>query len=524
MPDSLADQLDLALAWRRVKNDQPERIFIRHPFEIAVIEQDLNGWLSNLGDSIRNDSYNPSSSLVSDVPKGKGAVRPAAHLSMADRVVYAGCVGLCFPQIHRHLAWAQGTIDFAYRFSVNADNPDWLRNQFQGWQDFRTQSLARIDAGSSYVVFADIAAYYEYIDISVLISDLRQIGAPISVLNLLSACLNRWAQVSGRSIPQGHSASDILGKLYLHTIDQNLRAMGICHFRYVDDFRMFCRDRVEAKKAIIELARLLRKRGLSLQSAKLEIRRADDARRNIDGVLPILTNVRRNFIAQVIGSLGLAIPYVSLAEAESILARESDNASIDLIREAYRTFFIDTADSEFNPTLFHFLLNRLGRQRDRFAVEHCLALFEKHPEETQHILRYFRATDAVCEVELVLISFLNSPDALYPYQNFQIIEWFSEIDHTPSEGFIAIIRRLAFDSSQPSYLRSVCRKIIGDYGSTADLERLESDYPEARNSLEQSEIICCLRRMEVGRRNAFLRRAEGDGFLNRNAARLIRGS
>jgi hypothetical protein len=524
MSELLSTTLDLTLAWRRVKDDIPGRVFIRHPFEISIIEQDREAWLNRLKESIRDGHYNPGPSIICDAPKGKGTVRPGAHLAMADRVVFAACVGACFQNIHRHLHWSQGTVDYSYRLAVNPDSPGWLRNQFEGWRDFRNRSLAKLDEGVPYVVVADITAYYENVDISLIISDLRQIGCDQEVLNLLSSCLNRWAQVNGRGIPQGHSPSDILGKLYLNNIDQSLLDMEYTHVRYVDDIRIFCRNAVEAKKALVDLARLLRKRGLNLQSAKSEILRSDDARREIEGVIPILANVRRNFMEQVIQALGEANPYISLTKAEELLAKSPEEAPIEFIREAYQAYFIDSADSSFDKTLFHFLLKRLAVQNDTFGVNHCKTLFDKHPEETDYILSYFKAVQAVDSVEVDLVTFLNSPDAVYTYQNYQILEWFSILDHIPSDGLIAIARQFAFDNAQPPYLRAVCRKILGDHGTPADLERLEGDYAEARNPLEQCEIICSLRRMEVARRNTFLRRAERDGFLNRNAARLVRSA
>jgi hypothetical protein len=239
-------------------------------------------------------------------------------------------------------------------------------------------------------------------------------------------------------------------------------------------------------------------------------------------VTPVLENVRSNFIMQVVDLYAELNPYVSLSEAEEMLGQGSGENPIRLIHDAYQTYFIDSPDSDFDKTLFHFLLRRLGAQRDRFAVDHCKGLIEKHPEETDPILEYLAASLAVAEVEPDLIGFLNSADAVYPYQNYQIFAWIADCGHRPSTGLLEIIRRFAFDRGQPPYVRSVCRKLLGEYGSPADLERLEADYADARNALEQSEIICSLRHMETGRRNAFFRRAEGDGFLNRNAVRLVR--
>ena len=527
MSEALANLLDLNLAWTRARRDQPERVFARHPFEIELVEVDVEGWLLHLEQDIRGDHYNPSAMVICEVPKGKGAVRPAGDLNINDRVVYAACVGACFPSIHEHLSTHEGAVDFSYRLADNPDQADWLKAQFGGWTDFRNSSLARLADGISYVVIADISAYYENIDLAMLASDLRQIDCPEEAIAELSRCLNRWAQVNGRGIPQGHSPSDILGKLYLRSVDCNLRDMGYFHYRYVDDYRVFCKDLIEAKRALVDLTRLLRKRGLNFQAAKSEIHRADEAKSIIEGVATTIDTVRHKFISRMAVFFGEDYNAMSMDDFEMLLAAHGDDpndAPIEVIQETYKTYFIDSDDLKFDKSLFRFLLGRLGKQADKFVVEHCKTLFEKHPEENLSILKYFEAANALDDVEEALVSFLDSADAVYPHQTYQILEWLNRVSGHPSEDLIAFARRTTFDPASLPYVRAVAREFLALHGTAADLERLEHSYAEAQGSLEQSEIICALRRMELNRRNAFLRRAEGDGELNLRATRLTRSA
>lgn len=522
MSEALANLLDFTLAWKRVKADVANRVFIKHPFELQLIESNLELWLNQIQNSLRTDQYRPGPSNICDIPKGAGLIRPGAHLSMVDRVVYAACIGACLTKISDALSWAQGTVDFSYRLFPDSNKVEWFQNQFVGWQQFRNRSLSKISEGISYVVFCDISAYYENIDLHTLISDLKEIQAPLEAINQVSMSLNRWSQINGRGIPQGHSPSDILGKLYLNTVDRNLQAMGYIHYRYVDDIRIFCRNLVEAKKALVDLNKLLRKRGLNLQSAKSKIYRAHEAKVKIEGVASVISAVRTKVIDEALEQSD--DPYLTLTEAETILATNPDDPPIEIVRETYKTYFIDSTDDKFDKTLFRFLLKRLANRKDKFAVEHCETLLEKQPHETQTILNYFRACEVFVEVEANLVQFLNSEDAVYPYQIYQIIDSLCRIALQPSASLLAISRSLAFDSRQPGYLRSVCRAFLGMHGSAADLELLENSYPEASNQLEQSEIICCVARMEIGRRNAFLARAQGDGELNKIAVNLVKSN
>ena len=106
------DKLNLDLAWRRVKGDlQTRRVFVHSPFEVELVEANLNEWLDRLREKIAA-GYQPSSAAVADIPKGNGAVRPAALLTLEDRVVYAALVGAILSSINDGLRWSQGTVDF----------------------------------------------------------------------------------------------------------------------------------------------------------------------------------------------------------------------------------------------------------------------------------------------------------------------------------------------------------------------------------------------------------------------------
>jgi len=526
MPDSMIDLLDLELAWRRVKLDLPDRVFVRHPYELELIETNLETWLESLRRKLTDNTYNPEKMLVCDVPKGAGLVRPGGHLTIADRVVYAACVGASLERIYDYLSSQDDKIDFSYRLNKKSSaEQNWLRDRFSGWRDFRLRSLERIDAGAEYVLIADISGCYENIDLNTLISDLRGWQVPTAVIDLLSKCLNRWAQVPGRGLPQGHSPSDILAKLYLSRIDMALKDRGYVHCRYVDDYRVFCENELAAKKALVEFTGLLRRRGLSVQTHKTAIHSAADARYKIDGVVPTLLKVQRQFIDMVNELLAEDDPYLTLSEAEQALAgpgwADPAEAPIELLREAYRKHFIEPNDA-FNRTLFRFLLRRLGAQADDFAIGHCLSLLEEHPEETKNILRYANQAGCAQQAQERITAFLNSESAIYPYQVYEMIEWVGNLSEPPKSDLIAVVRRTGFDPRQPAYVRAVCRKVLAEHGTQADLDRLESQYAESYSALEQSEIICAIRQMERVRRNAFIARAEGDGDMQRRAARLIK--
>jgi hypothetical protein len=115
MSEHLVATLDLPLAWKRVKSDiQNEREFVRHPYEVHLVEADLEGWFERLQQEIRG-GFNPSTPTIADIPKGGGAVRPGALLALNDKMVYTACVGTALPAIYSSLEWSQGVVDFGYQ-------------------------------------------------------------------------------------------------------------------------------------------------------------------------------------------------------------------------------------------------------------------------------------------------------------------------------------------------------------------------------------------------------------------------
>ena len=520
MSKELEALLDLRLAWARVKDDSADRTFIIDPYSGPLIDFDLDNWLKNRLKAITEDTYSPSPMFVCDVPKENGLIRPGSHLSTVDRLTYAACVGACLSAIQSTLAWSQGEIDYSYMLAFDPQDPKWTRDRFVGWKTFDEKSLRQIDAGSPHVVIADISTFYDSIDIGILLSDIRATGAPEPAIKQLSVCLNKWAQVPGRGIPQGQSPSDILAKLYLNNIDQNLLNMGYTHLRYVDDIRVFCNSLVQAKQLLVDLSQLLRRRGLSLQSTKSEILSADDARHKIQAVTQTLNEIRSQYILGVMETSGLGDPYMDLGEADEILESSSDDTPIEIIREAYQKYFIDET-VEFNKTLFHFLINRLAKQNDTFAGDHALSLLEPHPEETSTILKYLVSAYPMESLDLPIVELVRSGRLVYFYQIYQIVLWFRDNSTDPSEKVIDLCRSLCFDAKSPRYLRTICRAFLGDHGTNADLERIASSY-DAAETTEHVEIICSIRRLEKGRRNALLARFQDDGEMNRLAVRWVK--
>lgn len=517
----MLESLDLRRAWDLVKYDLKHRNFIRTRPEVALAESDLDGWLERLGEDLVAGTYVPKSAIVVEVPKGSALVRPGSHLDLADQVVFAACIIALLPKLRDALAGSED-IDNSYRLADGED--EFFKEPFRGWKGFQTATaeILGADLAVSHVVVADVAACYENVDHRTLISDLNGIGIPEEIRKLLTTLLSTWALIH-KGIPQGHSAADILGKLYLYRVDDQLRALGKRHIRYVDDIRIFCRSETEAKITLVELAKLLRSRGLNLQSAKSKIVTREDAPLVLDGTVSRIEKVRDELVGFLrdIGFEG--DDYVTREEIDALLTQDV-KVNVDVLSTAFDEL-VSTA-STYDKSLFRFLVKRLGIAGSSHAVENCFGFLESHPEETDAILKYFSRLGDPEQFVARLCEFLVDNDrCVYPYQRYEILDWLLRCEETEvvSDEVLGRLREWALpgDSRYP-YLRRAARIALGVFGGEADLELLFDLYPQAEGDAQQLEIMTSLFRLERQRRNGFLSRAADDNDWNRLAAPIIR--
>lgn len=517
MDPSALDALDLHLAWQRMKGDRPHRAFYTHPRLINWLELDLEEWFGSVRKRLL-EGYVPHTSLTCFVPKPGWLVRPGTVLDEQDELVFNALVGSMYAKAYKLLAGFQGDPDVAYQLQSEETKKEWLQTGFRVWTEWRTKSLEKLKT-SQFVVLADIAGFYENIDLQRLSSDLKPLYPNQNLLNLLMALLNKWAQPRAKGIPQGFSAADILAKIYLNPIDRALRNAGFSHLRYVDDIRIFCKSRLEAKRGLLLLNDLMRKRGLNLQSAKTKIVRADDARQAIDGVTPLIEAIQSELAFELIDNIP-DTSTVTLSEIQTLFEQNPSFPRPEVLERAFNDNFAGGSEN-FNKTLLHYLLTRLGKAKSNVAIGYVVELIQQRPEETEAALRYLSEVEADASVKNELIEYISSPEAIYDYQVFQILEWFNEQSHLPAK-LLSLCRTWSADRNRDLWLRMAARAILGREGDQSDLETIESSYDFRLGDLECADIVVAMSRMEAGRRNAFFGRISSDGDLVSRAIKMVR--
>lgn len=170
---------------------------------------------------------------------GRGS-RPLPYIALEDRFVYRALVDV----IEKRLPQGLGRGDY----------------------EAFLQSPLKVE-GCEYVLKADVAAYYQYVDHERLIDEVvAQTGDDLAV----TAVVELLEAGSGRrfGLPQMHTASAVLADAYIDPIRRSLIRSGRRAFRYADDFRVPCADYSEALSALELIERSAYDLGLVLNEGK----------------------------------------------------------------------------------------------------------------------------------------------------------------------------------------------------------------------------------------------------------------
>lgn len=505
----LTKELDLELAWNRHKKDIKDLSFADHPYEINIIDFNFNDWIKELKQELQN--YHPSRAEIVNIPKKNHHLRPGSILSPEDSTVFHAIILKEINKIRDKLLWSANKYRFSNILKEDQSTVVWFVDEFKGWNNFRLNSLKYIDDGYEWVVFADISAYFENMSIDRLISDLRSLELSFELRNLLISCLYRWAEPRSRGIPQGNIPSFILSEVYLNSIDHRLANNGKIFCRYVDDIRIFCNSKEEAISSLHFLTTLLREKELNLQTAKSYIKEANVAKNEIDRIAKILEKVEQDIKAEFTSNVYFKGNYPSPSAIENMLESSGkDNIEIEAIHKAFDDHINDYS-FDFDRSLFHYLINRLGASKDSFAAQFCIQSIKERPEEFQNILDYFSKLGSLKnDLSIKLISELKDQTENQNRQYFLLLRWIYR-EGLSSEEILENCRRIAFDSSFDDYTRHFAWAILGRFGDLSDLDAIESEYGGNHKEISRATILCAIKNMVADRRNSTYQRAKNDG-------------
>jgi len=228
---------------------------------IEQFEEDLDGQLRGLGESLRAGTYRPSGIRRVWIPKpGKKEKRPLGIPTVRDRVAQGALRAVLEPIFERDFA------EHSYGFRPGRSCKDALR---------RVDEL--LNSGHTWIVDADLKSYFDSIPHDQLLERVEAKVADGRVLALIGQYLKAQVMETGEGwtpqegCPQGAVISPLLSNIYLDDLDQVMAQGGFEMIRYADDFVILCRSESAAREALNRTAAWTAQAGLTLHPTKTRI-------------------------------------------------------------------------------------------------------------------------------------------------------------------------------------------------------------------------------------------------------------
>ena len=249
----------LQLAWKAVRRNRGSAGVDHESVERFEQRQEEN--IARLSDELRKGIYRPRpiKRVYIDKP-GSKEKRPLGIPVVRDRVVQSAIRFVIEPIFEKQFR------PHSYGFRPN-----------RGCKDALREVDRLLKAGYTYVVDADLKAYFDSIPQDRLMREVRRYIADGQLLEVIERFLSqdilegmsRWTPEGGT--PQGAVISPLLANLYLHPVDEAMEAAGYRMIRYADDFVICCRNEAEADKALQKVQQLVEERGLELHPEKTRV-------------------------------------------------------------------------------------------------------------------------------------------------------------------------------------------------------------------------------------------------------------
>jgi len=334
-----------------------------------------------------------------------------------DWIVYTGTVVGIARKIEPSLIAQDQGVLFSFRWSE--DEPvRTFRSKHLPFQEYRRKSV-ELSRRYPIILETDIASFFEHVDLQKLRSVLARLGAePADLEFLFDGLLPHWTHESGRGIPQGPWASSYIANVLLDSIDKAMLQYGYAYIRYVDDMRVFCEDRVGAKRAVLRLTELVRELGFTLQTSKTRILQPDEARtkwRGFEDVLAELEGEVARELSQLFTSYGEYFDNPEEQEQAQLSA-----VGLEALERLFRTI-TETSAEDLDRTGFRFVLNRLAVSESNLAVPYCLDNLAELPDVAPECAHYLGRFSADLGMQRQIVNFVASGDCIYDWQAMHLV-------------------------------------------------------------------------------------------------------
>ena len=161
---------------------------------------------------------------------------------------------------------------FSYRM-IEGSNTEWFDPSI-GWGKFNETNV-KLAKNSDVVVSADIASFYSSLRPAHFNSyGFLRIFSGANEIRLQA--ILKYMNLEERGLPVGGSFARILAEILLAHIDIELKKEGVIFTRFVDDFRIFSKDKGLISREIYILTKILNNYGLHINRQKISVLKNDE--------------------------------------------------------------------------------------------------------------------------------------------------------------------------------------------------------------------------------------------------------
>ncbi|NEZ68344.1 RNA-directed DNA polymerase [Leptolyngbyaceae cyanobacterium CCMR0082] len=421
--ESFLSKENFKLAFKRLQTSQRNLYKELYAEDLEIFGFSLEHNIEAFIHEIKNKVFSPDKSFKIFQPKKDNLVRPISLLKFKDLLIYQALINVIAESIYDEIIPYYNTIVFG-NVITNPKDPDadnriffYKKWKYQ-WKKFTNKTKEYYENGYNFVSEFDIASFFDTIDHGILCQILdNKYNIDKDLLDILETCLIVWTGDSNHptferrhGIPQGPIASAFLADLYLLHLDLEFktkaRKLDTQYIRYVDDIRIFSRDKITGQKSIAYLDLLARDLGLIPQASKILIHEITDLNKLLKHQESKFSAIAREHKAK-----------------QGVLKSKTHKK----LKKRFLDCFDENSDEQYlDKTIISFALYKLNSDPDIKAV--ILKHYEKIYTHFSAVLFYLRKHFSEDEeIRYWLINLLKDENLLFQHISALILKNFPDL-------------------------------------------------------------------------------------------------